>query len=61
MKIKVEKKSNITIYNPANEEEGISFVLLQPAIQNKSKKFVEHLNTILVETKEEQWYYNILY
>lgn len=61
MKIKVEKKSNITIYNPANEEEGISFVLLQPAIQNKSKKFVEHLNTILIETKEEQWYYNILY
>lgn len=60
MKIKVEKKSNLTFYNPSCEEEGISFSLLQPAIQNKSKKFIEYMNTILTDTKEEQWYYNIL-
>lgn len=60
MKLKVEKKSIITFYNPSNESDEIVINLTMPAVINKSKKFIEHLNTILNAVGEEQWYFNIL-
>lgn len=60
MKIEVKKKVQITFYNPSNEEQSVGYSLTQASIQNKSKKYAEHINQILSETGEEQWYYNIL-
>lgn len=60
MKIKIEHKNSVTYYRPSDEADVLTLVLTQPSIINKSKKYAEHINTILTETQTEEWYFNIL-
>lgn len=60
MKTKISKKSKVTIFNPADENDFVEFMITQPSIANKSKKFLEHVNDILETPENKQWYYNII-
>ena len=60
MKVKIEKKSKLTITNPKSPDDKIDIVIVQPSIANKSKQYVEYLNNILDSDANKSWYYNIV-
>lgn len=59
MKVTIEKKSKVTLYN-IDETDTIELVILQASIANKSKLYFKYLNDILDTDTNKKWFFNII-